>query len=590
MHDLQSQDAVNHEDMQLRVSVLAIEYLFNNMRFIILSTAVMPTVILLALWHSADHRALISWYIALMIAAGAGGFITHRYWQTKASNNDAIKWAKYFAFSAGISGLIWGVSVLYFLPDDSMGLQVMLIACVLGMSAGSLIVCAYYLPVFKAYVVPQIMLVIIKLLLLGGEENFGLAVMVLTYLVILLRVAGNQHEFVMNAIRLRFENIELMEDLKDQKKLADDANVAKSRFLAAASHDLRQPMASLSLFAAALCNKTHENSETHELAKRINNSTVGLHDLLNKLLDVSKFDAGAIEPEKQDVSLRRLLKPIFDEAEIFSKTKGVKLIDNAQDVIVHTDPTLLDTVLRNLIFNAYRYTYSGHVEIRTSTQDHQVFIEIVDTGIGIPDEQQAAVFGEFVQLQNPHRDRSQGVGLGLSIVKRICELLEIDISLTSIPNIGSVFLLQVLSGLGEIKSQDISNDISPVARLNNLLVLLIDDEPDVLEGMCLHLDTWGAKAITANDGHTAIEILTQNQQIPDVVLSDFRLPGDLNGLQTIDRIHELVGKRVPAMIITGDTGMEEVKQIKASGIPVLHKPIALSKLKSFLLSVRKAHT
>ena len=253
----------------------------------------------------------------------------------------------------------------------------------------------------------------------------------------------------LQGITLKFENSGLVENLTSEKlraesalKQAEQSNFAKSKFLAAASHDLRQPLHALRLFTATLESQNKDN-ENSSLANNIGKSVTALEGLFEALLDISKLDAGIVKQKEQDFDLQTMLDRLSIGYGERASEKGIVFNAEYNQNFVHTDPILLERVIDNLVLNAIRYTDTGTVSLGTRASDAAVTISIIDTGRGIPTDKQTEVFEEFVQLTNPERDRSKGLGLGLSIVKRITELLNITFTLTSNPDTGTTVELTI---------------------------------------------------------------------------------------------------------------------------------------------------
>jgi CheY-like chemotaxis protein/nitrogen-specific signal transduction histidine kinase len=394
----------------------------------------------------------------------------------------------------------------------------------------------------------------------------------------------------MRSINLRYDNMELLDNLQHEKQRAElalaneeKANHAKSRFLAAASHDLRQPLHSLRLFTTALALRTRD-SQHRKLVTQIDSSVKSLEELFNALLDISKLDAGTVVVDKRHVNLDLLLSQINEELTPIAEEKGLAFEVVLNNHIVHTDSLLLERLLRNLISNAIRYTEKGTVRISSSHSEDTglISIEVSDTGAGIPEDDQSRVYEEFVQLDNAERDRNRGIGLGLSIVKRICRLLNVEIELNSQTGRGSSFTVGI--PVGDL-SKTISEKPSVIAthdHVGSLFVLVIDDEEKVCLAIESLLETWGCVVMTANSGEAALRQLSEIGEVPDIIVSDYRLRGAETGGDVVNRIRRSLGQEVPAIILTGDIAPERLIDIKALGLPTLHKPCEPEELRYLL--------
>lgn len=366
---------------------------------------------------------------------------------------------------------------------------------------------------------------------------------------------------------------------------AEKANLAKSRFLAAASHDLRQPLHALGLFASAL-NDTTQDPESRSLVSHINQSIGALSTLFNEVLDVSKLDAGAISPSFRNVSLQRVFERIADAlwADAESRLLRLRLVPN--HFVVRSDPVLLERILRNLVHNAIRYTSHGGVVVGARRRGNRLNVEVWDTGIGIAADDQAKIFEEFYQVGNPERDRSRGLGLGLAIVKRLSDLLEHPLTVRSKVGRGSVFCVSM--EMSDAPADAAPTTATPAApemhtdALRDKCVTIIDNEPSVREGMAALLASWHCEAIVAADEHEAVTALIAANRKPALLIVDYRLRDQVIGIDVIQALRARFGQDIPAVIVSGESSAEELAHIKKSGLPMLHKPVSPAKLRSLV--------
>lgn len=360
-------------------------------------------------------------------------------------------------------------------------------------------------------------------------------------------------------------------DLRAAKDEAEAANRAKSRFLAAASHDLRQPLQSLFLFRAALARHISDDSGRHKL----NMLAVGLDTLkglLDGLLDVSRLESGTIEPTLSVFPVARLLEEIADSYRPVAQEKGLRFaLNNSCGEAVRSDATLLGRMVRNLVENAIRYTPSGFVSLECHPTDNgRVRIDVTDTGIGIADDQAALIFEEFHQINNPERDRSRGLGLGLAIVRRLSDLLDHPVTLASTPGQGSRFSVLVHRAEETPPLSKTSQIATPGA---GRFAVLIDDDPLVLIGLEATLQEFGFDVLTAGSTEEALKRLREDGRKPDVVVADYRLRGDEVGTEAVRRIRALYRRPVPGLILTGETGSDTREDAARNGLGILHKPV-----------------
>lgn len=364
-----------------------------------------------------------------------------------------------------------------------------------------------------------------------------------------------------------------MEDaLRRAKEEAELANLAKSKFLAAASHDLRQPMQSLFLFAAALASHVHSERGQNTLAL-LERGLETLKALLDSLLDVSRLDAGAIQPEIGDVPLNVLIRDIEGAYVPVAHSKGILLTaDTSCEAEVRTDPMLLGRMIRNLVENAIRYTKAGEIRIGCHPAGDSVRIEVSDTGIGIPREQLDQIFEEFHQVGNPERDRNQGLGLGLAIVRRLSGILGHPVEVRSELGKGSSFSITV-----PISTATAAPAVAPCAPMPigkpGRTVLIVDDDAMLLAALRVMLEGWNYEVMPAGSGDEALEQVRAPGRVPDVVIADYRLRNGEIGTQVVQRIRQAVGRTVPGIILTGETGPEHQREASGLDLGLAHKPV-----------------
>ncbi len=367
-------------------------------------------------------------------------------------------------------------------------------------------------------------------------------------------------------------------ELRAESHEEHEANLAKSRFLAAASHDLRQPLHALGLFVGALAPRVKEPAAAAILAK-IQHSTDELEDLFNSVLEISKLDAGVVEPRLQDVPLAPLLAQLAEELEPQAASKGLRLHVSATRANVRTDPLLLGRILRNLVTNAIRYTERGKILVGARRRGGDVRIEVWDTGPGLSDAEQREVFREWKRLAS---GASRGEGLGLSIVQRLCLLLGHGIELRSAPGRGSGFLVSVPRASVRARAAVRAEEPVQAARLAGRLLLVVDDDPAIRDAMRQLLESWECQVLVAGSGEAAGRVLDSAARAPDAILVDWGLARGETGVDVIDAIRARVGAAIPAALITGDTAPEPLVRARARGLPVLSKPVSPLRLRALL--------
>ncbi|MBK1839480.1 PAS domain-containing protein [Azospirillum sp. YIM B02556] len=352
------------------------------------------------------------------------------------------------------------------------------------------------------------------------------------------------------------------------RQVAEDANRSKSRFLAAASHDLRQPMQSLLLFLDVL--KPHVAPRGQDALKHLGRGLDVLRDLLNSLLDVSHLDAGIVRPAIEDFDVGQMIEQIGSAYAPIAAAKGLDLRVTQCEAAVRSDPTLLARMVRNLVENALRYTDRGRVTIACHKTEDTLRIEVADTGIGIPDEHLKRIWEEFHQVGNPERDRNRGLGLGLAIVQRLSALLEHPVEVRSTPGQGSVF--SIAMPLGRVGPKQAV--VAPVEVVGNgRVAVLVDDDAIVLLGLKATFEAWGYKVLAATSTEGVLAALRKDGRRPDIVVADYRLREGQIGTEAILRVREAYGADIPGIILTGETGSEAEHDATAHSLHVIYKPV-----------------
>ncbi|HLN22956.1 MAG TPA: PAS domain S-box protein, partial [Patescibacteria group bacterium] len=378
------------------------------------------------------------------------------------------------------------------------------------------------------------------------------------------------------------------EALRAAKDEAERANLAKSKFLASASHDLRQPVQALVFFTSALESKV-ENSSANLLVGDLKGSLEALSTLLDALLDVSRLDAGVVTPEEANVSLSIILDRLAADITPQAAAKGVEMRVVQTSAIIRTDAMLFGRIVQNLISNAVKYTQTGRVLVGCRNPGANLRVEVWDTGIGIPHDRLDDIFQEFYQIGNYERDRAQGLGLGLAIVQRLSKLLNCHVSVRSVEGKGSMFAIDAPL-VGHNKAKNIAYLANPTnegRRDGRPVVLVIDDEAAVLRSLRVVIEDWGYDVLTASGEDDALAQLAQQARAPDLIVADYRLRAGRNGAEAIRHIRRIFDRAIPAIIITGDTAPERIREARTHGLDILHKPVQPMALKAVIAEAVK---
>jgi two-component system, chemotaxis family, CheB/CheR fusion protein len=366
------------------------------------------------------------------------------------------------------------------------------------------------------------------------------------------------------------------------KRQAEQASTAKSRFLAAASHDLRQPLQTLSLLQGLLANKV-TGEQQHKLVGRIDEALGAMTNMLNTLLDINQIEVGAVKVEAAEFPVNDLLDRLRSELTFHAQSQGLALTVMPCSLVIRSDPRLLEQMVRNLLSNALKYTQRGRVLVGCRRRPGQLRIEIWDTGLGIAASELEAIFEEYHQVDNPARERSRGLGLGLSIVKSLGDLLEHQIRVRSLPGKGSVFSIEIPmapDGAAASPIPDLTAAPSATVRTptRSATILIIEDDPEVREYLALFLTEEGYHAMAAIDGPAALALFGDAKQRPDLVLADYNLPNGLTGVEISKRLRKEFDLNIPFVILTGDISTGALRDIALHDCVQFSKPVKLREL------------
>ena len=406
-----------------------------------------------------------------------------------------------------------------------------------------------------------------------SANSLLLASLAAAFLMALLRLTLNQNDSLALFLAVRFNNEDLVGQLRSQIEVAARANQEKTRFVASAAHDLRQPLHALGMFCAALEQQLQDTPQ-RPLVRNMMNAIEALEGSFGAMLDISRLDAGVVQAAPQTFPIREVFRRLYQQFGGDAEARGLSLRFRATRRIVRSDPLLLERVLANLVQNALRYTRTGGVLVAARRHPRGVALEVWDTGVGIPEDKREMIFREFYQIDNPERDRGRGLGMGLAIVQRLCNLLEHPLEVSSTVGRGSVFRVVVPAGdASAIDTPTSEADTLPPRKLGVVTVLLIDDELAIREATRELLRPLHVDVLTAGTIAEAVELAGEARDRLDLILSDWRLRGQENGVEAVRAVRAVAGEATPAMLITGDTSPELLKLAHESGLVILHKPL-----------------
>jgi signal transduction histidine kinase len=533
-------------------------------------------------WGQVPPAVSAGW-IALIVVNQAWRGLLVRAWRRTRPGLEAIRrWGRYWSIGSTVAGSLWGLAGILMYPA-SPAYQALLIVCLFGVVLGGLNLTAVYRPAFFGFVLPALAPLIVRVALEGDEVHLYTALVMSVVLVFILAFGHQLNAGLARSLAMRYENVELIEELRAKSRTAHEArasaeaaNRSKSQLLAAASHDLRQPLHALGLYIAALAARAHE-APWQPLVKSIQRALAALEGQFEQLLDLSRLEAGALTPSHARVSLAPLFAKVASELSPHAEMKGLGLRVARTRLAVRSDAAMLERIVRNLVANAIRYTEEGGVLIGARRRGAEVAVDVVDTGVGIPAPLTERIFEEFYQVRETRSSRAHaGLGLGLAIVRRLAALLEHGVEVTSRLSRGSRF--RIVAPLASTRLAHRAPAAAPrndgaVCSISEALVAVVDDDPYAVDAMRALFETWGARVAGGGDLADLMDALGRAERYPDIVVADLRLADGESGIAVVHRLRDELGIAVPALLVSGDTSPAAEHDARLAGLPLLPKPV-----------------
>jgi signal transduction histidine kinase/ActR/RegA family two-component response regulator len=568
-----------------RIAVEQIDTLFGNITISVWCAAIAAIILTATLQRlgALNPRTGSVWAGYIIICAVAHTQLCRFYRRSRLTNDRWQPWALWFTIISFAEGIGWGWPSIGLALAGRSDVKHLVFLIVGGVAAASIPVFSPFLPAFFAFFVPTVLGALVASITSADPIQQAAFPIILVFVGAMGALGFRANQSFRQQVLLRIRTEELAEDLARQKDIAERANLAKSTFLAAASHDLRQPVHALGLLAGALRGIAIP-AEGIMLLDQIEASTNAMDGLFTALLDISRLDAGVVEVHRRPFAIGPLLARICRDHADEARAKDIALILKRSAATVLSDPVLLGRILSNLISNAVRYTDHGRIVVGCRRRGPAVSIQVWDTGRGIPQDQQERVFQEYYQLGNAERDRTKGLGLGLAIVRRMTDLLDCKLTLRSQPGRGSCFELTIPMP-GSASEPVEAQPAALSGALARGLIVVIDDELAIQQAMGSLLTGWGHDVVTAGSGDEALQRLSSRPDRPELVICDYRLRDDENGITVIERMRSEYNQDIPAMLITGDTAPDRLAEARASQLILLHKPVSNSKLRAAIVNL-----
>ncbi len=547
------------------------------------------------LWQQEASWVMAAWLAAILVNQAWRGLLARAYRRAVPSVADAARWGAYWAIGSTLAGALWGAAAIAMFPA-SPSYQALFIVCQFGVILGGLNLTAVYKPSFYGFVLAALVPLIARVAVEGDQVHLFTAGVLGVVLVFVLAFGRQVNGVLTQSLAMRYENVDLIHELQAQteaalaaRAAAESASRAKSQFLAAASHDLRQPLHAMGLFAAALAVRVRD-PEVKPLVASVRASVEALEELFAQLLDLSRLDAGALEPARANVALGPLLARLAADFAPQANAAELALRIVPTRLVVDTDPVLLERILRNLVANAVRYTPTGGVVIGARRRAGAVRVDVIDSGIGIAEHDRARVFDEFVQLAAAprHHAGGRGMGLGLAIVRRLAALCGHPVELASTPGHGSRFSITLQRANlrrrdGRMERADRTTLAATTRTLAGRRIVVVDDDPAVVAAMRALFASWKATAVGGADASSALAALAASDGSVcgevDLIVADLRLADGKSGIDAIARLRSALGSATPAFVVSGDTSGAAQAEVRAAGVDLLVKPVVAAALK-----------
>ncbi len=543
--------------------------------------ALFPLFLSYVFYSLISDVLLFGWLLSILLLTALRGYLTFFWYKTDYSKQKTQLFEYLSLLLSCIAGCLWGMTVFIMDFNQYPEASVFLNIIVFGLTAGSVGIGSYWFEYFLIYNLSVFSIYIIAYSIGIPEPYYLLVISLSLFFVFMTQIAIVFHRGNAQNIWLSKRNEKLAENLSEKKDQAEEFAASRTRFLASASHDLRQPLQALNFFLSALQPKISSH-KGKEIFSKLENCTDGMNELLDSILDISKLDAKTLSFNKKPCNLNDILNNLTQQFRDQANQKNLTLNCQETTKYTDTDAVLLQRILSNLISNAINYTKEGGVTISITEGRENLSIHISDTGLGLEESEKIKIFEEFYQLSNPERDKKKGLGLGLSIVKGLCILMDIPLEIQSKKGEGSCFSITL--PLCE-KPAQVDREINIVNHSHFGLkkVLIVDDEISIRESLSELLSQWGCEVITAESEDNACHTIESTTFIPDLIIADYRLRDNKTGVEAVNKIKKRLNNSVlPAIIISGDTEPARLKEVANSGYELLHKPVKPAQLRMLM--------
>ncbi|MFK7977815.1 MAG: ATP-binding protein [Halioglobus sp.] len=559
--------------------MVRIELLAAQRRSLWVGNLVCVAITAAVVWQQTHSTAVFWWCLAhavVMFLRVTDARLFH------SSKSKTVERQRRFLFTmctfSCLNGIVWGAALLLFLDVSYPVNFIFLVITIACVTVGGMPALTMYFPAYLTFAIPIVAGLVVSLFLQDTYEGYLLSMLAIAFGGVVIAFARNLAEATTKSITMEREMALLLDAVSEAKDRVEEVSAGKSRFMAAISHDVSQPLYSTMLYLEALRNKGLPPDQS-DLLDKLETSTTSLHEMFNSMVDVARLEQGEVDCHETNFAIAAILQNLEDELRPQTEAKALEFsLATDSDAVVLSDSVLLARVLRNLIHNAIKYTDAGFVRVELEQAQDTVVVRVRDSGRGIPEEEHALIFEEYQQVDNEERNYARGLGLGLSVVNKLVALLGHTLEMESKVGEGTTFTLTVQRG--ELHARDATPiHAGPSSDVSGLHIMVLEDDAHVRQGMETLLRDWGC-VVTAHDNVEAlIKVAQSESRPPDLLLSDFRLPGDYDGIAASARVRDELDPQLPCIVVSGDGHEAVVGRVRASGLQYLPKPVVPNELR-----------
>ena len=574
---------IKNMDIEQQVQKEKIKALYQHSNTSLLGLLMLSSAVFYFFWGKVEQELIVMWFAALLVTLSGRIVLNWRFNKILKTDFSAKKWNWFFTVGVALSAIILGSSALLFMDFSAPNSAIFLTLVMSGTVAGGMAALSLFPPAFYFFSLICLVPLAYQFYDQGGEL-YIFSVFITLFLIMYFSYARNMHATLTTSIRQRFENTALLEKLSEQTLISEQANLDKSRFLAATSHDLRQPLHSLGLFLHVLKEKL-STPEQKQLMEQTEKSQRVLSEQLNSIIDITRIDAGELHIDKQPIQLKNFIDDVVGEFSLSAEKMNCTIRSQVTNDWTTTDRVLLARIVRNFISNVIQHCPNSTLVIESRRHDNNIELLFTDDGPGLSETDHKVIFSEFYQLNNPERDRNKGLGLGLSIVKRLTNLLNMKLVLQSQKGKGSTFsiTLPLFISVDSSDNTETQHEIENQRDVAGLFIVVVDDASENLAAMHALLTLWECEVLMASsEGELMKEFRSADYPVPDMLLVDYRLREERTGFEVIAAVRKHFDQTIPAAIITGDTTIGLMSKLTTENCRILYKPLSTKALQKIL--------